>query len=101
MSIPLQTASTTYREMAKILPPRFGRRGKARAQLPNEMIEASVLATRTAGAAIWAAAKDIFFEPPNPFDSQATRDPRRGVALFCGLIFTFAAVFVVGSFVTR
>jgi hypothetical protein len=87
--------------MAKILPPRFGKRGKARAQLSNEMEEASVLATRTAGAAIWAAAKDIFFEPPNPFDSQATRDLRRGVALFCGLTFALAAAFVGVSFVTR
>lgn len=100
MPVPLETAATTYREMAKIVPHRFRNRRKAKPQLPNEMEDALVLAATRAGTAVQAV-RDIFFEPANPFDSQATRHPRRGVALFCGLAFTFVAVFAVSSFVTR
>lgn len=101
MSIPLETASTTYKEISKILSPRFGKRGKARPRLPNEIEEASVLAIGRAGMAVRAAAKGIFLEPPNPFDSKAKRNPRRGVLLFGGLTLAFISVFVVSSFLAR
>lgn len=100
MPIPLETAATTYKQMSKILPSRFRRRGKKKQQLPEERGEVVVL-LGTLGMDVEVAAKDLFLEPPNPFDSQAKRSPRRGVALFGGLVFVLLAVFLVSSFVSK
>lgn len=101
MPIPLETAAATYKEMSRILPFRFRRRGKKKQQPPEERGKVVVLGSRTLDMDVQVTAKDLFLEPPNPFDSQAKRNPRRGVALFGGLVFVLLVVFLVSSFVSK
>lgn len=101
MPIPLETASTTYKTMSKILARRFRRRGARKQRLPLEAAELADLRIQRAEIDVRATVKDVFLEPRNPFDSQATRKPRRAVAFFGGLSFVLFAVFVVSSLVAR
>jgi hypothetical protein len=94
--VELETARTIYKQMPKILPPRFRSRGARKQRLPQEAADALAVDTD-----IRAAIKDVFLEPRNPFDSQAKRKPRREIALFSGLGFALFAVFIASSWMAR
>lgn len=94
--VELETAGTIYKQMSKILPSRFRRRGERKQRLAQEAADALAVDTD-----IRAAIKDVFLEPRNPFDSQAKRKPRREIALLGGLGFALLAVFIASSWMAR
>jgi hypothetical protein len=99
--VELETARTTYKQMSKILPPRFRRRGERKQRLSEEAADVLVLGARRVDMNIRGALKDVFLEPRNPFESQAKRKPRRGIALFGGLGLALFAVFIASSWMAR
>ena len=101
MPILLDTVSTTYKEMSKLLPSRFRKR---RGQKPQSSVESDNgfgLGMKRGAAQLVTQMKDVLFEPRNPFDSHAKRSLRREIAFLGGLGFAFFAVFVVSSILAR
>jgi len=43
---------------------------------------------------LWKAIVDLVFEPPNPFDRSARRQPKKEFVLLCVLIISSACVFL-------
>jgi hypothetical protein len=99
--VELETARTTYKQMSKILPPRFRRRGERKQRLSEEAADVLVLSARRVDLNVRGALKDVFLEPRNPFESQAKRKPRREIALFGGLGLALFAVFIASSWMAR
>jgi hypothetical protein len=99
--VELETARTTYKQMSKILPPRFRRQGERKQRLSEQAADVLVLSARRVEMNIRGALKDVFLEPRNPFESQAKRKPRRGIALFGGLGLALFAVFIASSWMAR
>ena len=95
------TASTTYKEMSKLLPSRFRKRRGQKPQSSVESDNGSGIGMKREAAQLVAQMKDVLFEPRNPFDSQAKRSLRREIAFLGGLVFAFFAVFVVSSILAR